>query len=691
MTLRAFPTLFHNADQFPYLSFRWDADQNCIGHHLKPYESYNRTLRDARKKHLGKSPTSPEEIRTEFAKLSIMDRLGTSLHHEKGVLYNGIQIEEDYCNCFFSSPKSIKLVKEHLDPSERFFVMDATFRVTPQSTFEQVLIIHIRFGIKVRTHARYVITMKLFFTQKDPNELSHFLQTYPLVYVLMKRRTTEAYVNAFKFIDEKIIELIGSGIIIDFENAMRAALKIVCPNLPILGCLFHYVQAIQRKMKSIPELYLLIRTNEKAKFIFRKIQCLALLPAHEIMNGFVILLREALETEKLVEFAPFFQYYKTQWLERVTPAHYSVFNKITRTTGSAEAFNGKINKKFRTHPAFFQFVESLQAEELVKTKEFERDVSGIVQRDKRKTHDKQRDSIIRRYSKEFEEKRITMKHFLCVVANPVNGILYKETEQHLEATDIDIAVNIELFNGNQIEPDVILQDALEAVSKKKAPTKSRSKKRTLEKPTTDGPTTTTPEVELTHEPPAKRTRSKAPANQNKNQKKAPAKPKKSQKKAESNTCSVDLGERCDASTSSETQHAKNSSQTRMKRNEKSKQHEHSDDSDSDGTTLEIMTHLTRSGPALARLRKRFNEIMDQDEIDIDPDCYKCILCLERKKNVVLFPCLHQHTCEACWFAWKVEQINQIPIQHLDDSTFDDIVPKCPYCRNEVDRAEKVRN
>lgn len=75
-------------------------------------------------------------------------------------------------------------------------------------------------------------------------------QTYPLVYVLMNRRTTEAYVNALKFVHENLIELVGKGIIIDFESAMRAALKVVVPNLPILGCLFHHIQALQRKMNN---------------------------------------------------------------------------------------------------------------------------------------------------------------------------------------------------------------------------------------------------------------------------------------------------------------------------------------------------------------------------------------------------------------------------------------------------------
>lgn len=130
---------------------RWALDPLCAGKHLPDYQQYERTIRDRRHKFIGKSPTTPQEIELEFAKDKVMKDLGTSSHREKGVLYNGIQINENYCNCFFSSAKSIKLVKENLEPSERFFIMDATFRVTPHSTFEQVLIIHIQFGIKVRT------------------------------------------------------------------------------------------------------------------------------------------------------------------------------------------------------------------------------------------------------------------------------------------------------------------------------------------------------------------------------------------------------------------------------------------------------------------------------------------------------------------------------------------------------------
>lgn len=121
----------------------------------------------------------------------------------------------------------------------------------------------------------------------------------------MTRRTIAAYIAALSFANEHLIELKGNGIVIDFENAMRVAIKKVSPNLPVFGCLFHHIQAIQLKMRSMTDLFELIRTNEDAEFVFRKFQALAVLAPNMIKDNFVFLLREALETHKFSQFAPF--------------------------------------------------------------------------------------------------------------------------------------------------------------------------------------------------------------------------------------------------------------------------------------------------------------------------------------------------------------------------------------------------
>lgn len=132
-----------------FFCYSWNADVLLKKPFPHNFEYYERTLRDLRKTKFARSPKTAIEIENEFQKESVMNELGFSLCQEKGLLYNGIDIGEEYCNCFFSSAKSISLVKENIDRNERFFLMDGTFRVTPNGIFQQLLVLYIQYGIKV--------------------------------------------------------------------------------------------------------------------------------------------------------------------------------------------------------------------------------------------------------------------------------------------------------------------------------------------------------------------------------------------------------------------------------------------------------------------------------------------------------------------------------------------------------------
>lgn len=269
----------------------------------------------------------------------------------------------------------------------------------------------------------------------------------------MSRRTKNAYISALRFVNDNLIQLTGS-IIIDFEAAMRNSLKVVSPNIIILGCLFHHDQALLRKAVSLPELYKLIRTNKDAYFEFRKYQSLALLPSYMIKDAFVALLRETLQ--KYPEFAPFLDYYKKEWIGKVKPIHYSVFNKDIRTTGAAEAYNCRINHLFRTHGSMFQFAESVQREEAVKADEFFRDVSGVPQIDRRKAFYKKRSTLISKYSSLLESRQITCNHFLNVMANINNQIISEEKHMVVDDINVQMAITSDLIEGEDLpdEPPV---------------------------------------------------------------------------------------------------------------------------------------------------------------------------------------------------------------------------------------------
>lgn len=106
-------------------------------------------MEDWRKAKYGKAPTNAQELNEKFKEQNIFESLGKSLHRDRGIFYNCSQITENYSNCIFSSSKSIQLIKENVEEKDRFFLMDATFSVTPRGEFQQVLIIYAQFGPKV--------------------------------------------------------------------------------------------------------------------------------------------------------------------------------------------------------------------------------------------------------------------------------------------------------------------------------------------------------------------------------------------------------------------------------------------------------------------------------------------------------------------------------------------------------------
>lgn len=468
----------------------------------------------------------------------------------------------------------------------------------------------------------------------------------------MTKRTTEAYVNALRYVNDKLIPLEGKGIIMDFEKAMRAAMKIVAPNLPACGCLFHHIQALIRKMRSFSELYELIRTNDEARALFRKYLALALLPASLIETAFKAILKETFE--KFTQFAPFVSYYNNEWIKIVKPKFYSVFKRDTRTTGAAEAFNGKINKSFRTHGTFFAFVESLQKEEAMKSDEFERDVSGTPQRDDRKNLYKKRAEMIETYSDKLSSGKINWKYFVNVMSNLNNKILYEDNEMFLNKTDVDMADDMALIEGDDT------QESIESLIQMQNEHQFEAQ--------TNGANMTQQTMSDAPEGTNKRKRTKKANNQNIGDNQSAPKRKKKQTK---------------------TTHGKSTPGKKKSTKARTEKSTPQSATDSDSVDFELMDRVTRNGSTILRLQKRFEQIENQAEIP-DPQGFLCVICCERKKSMILYPCLHQHTCEPCWFFWKVRQLNKIKSydEDLDDES---TMPKCPMCRQSVEEAKRAIN
>lgn len=241
---------------------------------------------------------------------------------------------------------------------------------------------------------------------------------------MMTRKTQQAYEHVFRYIHENIIPLNCKAIITDYEAAMRQGLKNVLPNIKLLGCWFHYAQAVRRKVASLSSLFSLVRTDENIKSIYFKIICLALLPHDKIEKAFNELAIEGLELSKT--WMPFVKYYQNQWLGRVGPKNFSVFLEETRTTCAAEGYNGKLGKKFQKHPNFFIFIESLQWEEMTKSNAFEQHVNGARQTQPKRVY-RERSDQIRNESLKFNiPNKTNAKLFLNRVSNIKNRMLPDE-------------------------------------------------------------------------------------------------------------------------------------------------------------------------------------------------------------------------------------------------------------------------
>lgn len=102
-----------------------------------------------------------------------------------------------------------------------------------------------------------------------------------------------------------------------------------------------------------------------------------------------------------------------------------------------------------------------------------------------------------------------------------------------------------------------------------------------------------------------------------------------------------------------------------------------------------MTRITRSGSVAKRIRERFDDIERQAVFDVDPNSIECIMECGRRKSTILLPCRHQHTCEQCWFLWKVHQINDYKNDDEDDDNRSK--PTCPVCREGVDESISAFN
>lgn len=72
----------------------------------------------------------------------------------------------------------------------------------------------------------------------------------PYLFVLMSRRTAEDYRKVMKKIEEILVKPAVAEVVSDFERGIWRGVQDVFPEVKMYGCVFHWTQAVFRKLKN---------------------------------------------------------------------------------------------------------------------------------------------------------------------------------------------------------------------------------------------------------------------------------------------------------------------------------------------------------------------------------------------------------------------------------------------------------
>lgn len=102
----------------------------------------------------------------------------------------------------------------------------------------------------------------------------------------------------------------------DFEAGLRKSIKEIYPKSKLRGCWLHFCKAVRQNAIRFG-LYALLKNSSEAKFIFKSLLCLPLLPESLIMDGYKLIKQRALENGLMGQMRKFFAYFESYWLVMV--------------------------------------------------------------------------------------------------------------------------------------------------------------------------------------------------------------------------------------------------------------------------------------------------------------------------------------------------------------------------------------
>lgn len=236
----------------------------------------------------------------------------------------------------------------------------------------------------------------------------------------MTRKTEVAYSHLFSNIESRW-KISAKKVTTDYERATKNALAKLYPGIKIISCWFHFCQALAKNAKKIKGFKKYLKQNDAALRVYRKLMCLPLMRADNILAAFKMIKEEALKLNKIL-FTPFLSYIEDQWMQREGPRSISVYLEAERTNNPMESYNSTLGSKIPSNGCFYKFVGLLRVEEFIKSRDYTIISNGGTQLyHKQKKCYREKNEAILSLQQQFENREVNLKDFFEKAAD-----LYEE-------------------------------------------------------------------------------------------------------------------------------------------------------------------------------------------------------------------------------------------------------------------------
>ncbi|XP_028408207.1 uncharacterized protein LOC114530782 [Dendronephthya gigantea] len=288
----------------------------------------------------------------------------------------------------FSTPEMIALLKQ-----AKVWYMDATFKVV-KDPFKQLFSIHA-------------------FVRQNSD-----VKQIPLAFILMSGKKRRDYKHVLKAIKNLLADgLCLKGVVIDFEHALWQAVAKVFPGASVQGCVFHWTQAIWRKVQGLGLTTAYNEDDSTHKYI-RRLMALPFLPHEHISQMFEQL--KALATTPVLQ--ALVAYISDTWINSTvwSPENWSIFKKSVRTNNDVEGWHHRLNHNARRGSLpFYLLVDLLHRESRLVSVQVRLVSDNKLKRQQRRKYRKLQGRIFEHWDK-FIAGEMTSKQLLHACAH-VNG------------------------------------------------------------------------------------------------------------------------------------------------------------------------------------------------------------------------------------------------------------------------------